>query len=82
MARTVKKVEKPKHRELKEVPRRELYPTGEAVILLCCSKPYLYEVMDSGQLKYIIRGNRRYVPAFAISDYLHQQVEQVASAGK
>lgn len=38
MARTIKKAA-PKER--KEIPRRMLYPTGEAQILLCCSPVFL-----------------------------------------
>lgn len=68
MARTIKKAA-PKER--KEIPRRMLYPTGEAQILLCCSPVFLKEEMDAGRLKYVIRNSRRYVPAFAIDEYLH-----------
>ena len=67
MARTIKKAA-PKER--KEIPRRMLYPTGEALILLCCSPVFLKVEMDAGRLKYVIRNSRRYVPAFAIDEYL------------
>lgn len=52
------------------VPRRELYPTGEAKILLCCAPSFLKKEMDSGRLGYIIRRGRRLIPAFAIEEYL------------
>lgn len=58
-------------KEIKNVPRRMLYPTGEAQILLCCSPVFLKEEMDAGRLKYVIRNSRRLVPAFAIDEYLH-----------
>lgn len=70
MARPAKQVQK----ERKDVPRRELYPTGEAQFLLCCSPTFLKEEMEAGRLKYVIRNNRRFVPAFAIDEYLHDLV--------
>lgn len=69
MARTIKKAA-PKER--KEIPRRMLYPTGEAAFLLCCSAAFVREEMDAGRLKYVVRNSRRLVPAFAIDDYLRE----------
>lgn len=54
----------------KNIPRRELYPTGEAKYLLCCSPTFLMEEMDAGRLGYVLRGNRRYIPQFAIDEYV------------
>lgn len=73
MARTIKKAA-PKER--KEIPRRMLYPTGEAAFLLCCSAAFVREEMDAGRLKYVVR-NSRLVPAFAIDDYLHEMCSGV-----
>ena len=69
MARTIKKAA-PKER--REIPRIMLYPTGEAAFLLCCSAALVREEMDAGRLKYVVRNSLRFVPAFAIDDYLHE----------
>lgn len=65
-----------KKEAIKQVPRRELYPTGEAQILLCCAPSFLKNEMDEGRLGYIIRGSRRLIPAFAIDEYLRAQTQK------
>lgn len=73
MARTAKNQGKPQVRAIKEVPRRELYPTSEASKLLCCSDNFLRAEIKAGNIGYIIRNNRSLIPAFAIDEYLRKR---------
>lgn len=61
---------KEKQVTVRNIPRRELYPTGEAEFLLCCGPTFLQEEMDSGRLGYVLRNKRRYIPQFAIDEYV------------
>ena len=71
MARPATKTQsKPQPRAIKNVPRRELYPTGEAEILLCCGPKFLKEEMDAGRIGYVIRGRYRLVTAYCIDEYV------------
>ncbi len=64
-----------KRKEPKQVPRRLLYPTGEACILLCCSVNFLKDEINAGKLGFTIRNNRRLIPLAAIEKYIANQTQ-------
>lgn len=71
------KTTKVKEKAARNIPRRELYPTGEAGYLLCCGPTFLLEEMDAGRLKYVLRNKRRYIPQFAIEEYVRNSCVKV-----
>ena len=62
--------EEKQRRQVASVPRRELYPSGEAAILLCCSWKFLQLLMSTGKLRYVVRNKARLVSQQAINDYI------------
>ena len=61
-------------KEPKVIPRRALYPTGEACQLLCCSINFLKAEIADGKIGYIIRNNRKLIPAVAIDKYIEERM--------
>lgn len=58
----------------KDIPRRALYPTGEACQLLCCSINFLKAEIADGKIGFIIRNNRKLIPAAAIDKYISERM--------
>jgi hypothetical protein len=58
----------------KEIPRRMLYPTGEACQLLCCSINFLKAEIADGHIGFVIRNNRKLIPAAAIDQYINERM--------
>lgn len=61
-------------KKTKDVPRRELYPTGEVCQLLCCSINFLKAEIADGHIGFIIRNNRKLIPAAAIEKYIAERM--------
>ncbi len=57
----------------KEIPRRMLYPTGEACQLLCCSINFLKAKISDGHIGFVVRNNRKLIPAAAIEKYIEER---------
>ncbi len=64
-----------KQEKIKQVPRRLVYTTNEAATLLCCGRPFLLEELNNGNLGFIRRGQRRYVPAAALEKYVEERTQ-------
>ena len=64
-----------KQDKIKQVPRRLLYTTNEAATLLCCGRPFLLEELDNGNLGFVRRGQRRFVPATALDKYVEEHTQ-------
>lgn len=60
-------------RQIASVPRRELYPTGEAAILLCCSWRFLQRLISEGKLRYVVRNRAKLISQQAITDYIRSE---------
>ena len=69
-----------KQEKIKQVPRRLLYTPSEAAILLCCGRSFLLEEMDNGNLGFVRRGQRRFVPAVALDKYVEEHTQIGAKA--
>jgi len=63
-------------KKAKEIPRRMLYPTAEACQLLCCSINFLKAEIADGKIGFIIRNNRKLIPATAIDKYIAERMVQ------
>lgn len=61
-------------KKAKEIPRRMLYPPGEACQLLCCSINFLKAEIADGKIGFIIRNNRKLIPATAIDKYIAERM--------
>ena len=58
----------------KEIPRRMLYPTGEACQLLYCSINFLKAEIADGHIGFVVRNNRKLIPAAAIDQYINERM--------
>ena len=66
-----------RHRDnVKTIPRRLLYPTGEACQLLCCSINFLKAEIADGKIGFVIRNNRKLIPQAAIDKYIEERMVQ------
>lgn len=63
-----------KRKEPREIPRRMLYPTGEACQLLCCSINFLKAEIADGNIGFVMRNNRKLIPAAAIDKYIEERM--------
>ncbi|MBQ9283869.1 MAG: helix-turn-helix domain-containing protein [Acidaminococcaceae bacterium] len=66
---------KRKEQQPRVVPQRMLYPTGEACQLLCCSINFLKAEIADGKIGFIIRNNRKLIPASAIDKYISERIQ-------
>ena len=60
-------------KEPKTIPKRLLYPTGEACQLLCCSINFLKAEIADGKIGFIMRNNHKLIPAAAIEKYIAER---------
>lgn len=65
--------EEQRKRKADSVPTRMLYSTKEVCILLNCGTAFLRQIIDEGLIRYVPRGNYRYISAEAIQDYIRDQ---------
>ncbi|MGH3860396.1 helix-turn-helix domain-containing protein [Actinokineospora sp.] len=58
------------------VPERHLYKVEDAAALLSVSRSVVYELIRAGQLRSVVIGRSRRVPAKAINDFITQLIAE------
>lgn len=64
-----------KPEKVKPIPQRLVYPAGEACMLLCCSINFLRAEIADGKIGYIVRNNRKLIPAAEIEKYVREHTQ-------